>query len=111
MWQRKSIPAIYLATIKMSIEIDKPLVSVIMPCYNAQNNIQESIQSVLDQDYQNLELIIIDDNSTDDTVNILNQQKDPRINIILSKKNQGAGVSRNIGIERAKGRFIAFLDS
>lgn len=89
----------------------RPLVSVIMPCYNAQNNILNAIQSVLTQDYQNLELIIIDDSSTDDTINILNQLKDPRINLIFSKKNQGAGVSRNIGIEQAKGRFIAFLDS
>lgn len=95
----------------MSMVIDKPLVSVIMPCYNAQNNILKAIQSVLEQDYQNLELIIIDDNSTDNTINILNRLNNPRINIIFSNINQGAGVSRNIGIEKAKGRFIAFLDS
>ncbi len=111
MWQIKSIHVTYLEMIKMSMLIDKHLVSVIMPCYNAQNNILKAIQSVLEQDYQNLELIIIDDNSTDNTINILNRLNDPRINIIFSNINQGAGISRNIGIERAKGRFIAFLDS
>lgn len=91
--------------------MDRPLVSVIMPCYNAEENILESINSVLNQDYKALELIIIDDNSTDDTVDIVNELNDPRISLILSPKNRGAGYSRNIGIERAKGRFIAFLDS
>lgn len=55
----------------MNLFFDKPLVSVIMPCYNAEKNIQESIQSVLEQEYDNLELIIIDDNSTDNTRSIL----------------------------------------
>lgn len=95
----------------MNLFSDKPLVSVIMPCYNAEKNIQESIQSVLEQEYDNLELIIIDDNSTDNTRSILNKIDDPRVYIILSDENHGAGYSRNKGIESAKGRFIAFLDS
>lgn len=95
----------------MSIISNIPLVSVIMPCYNAEQNIQASIQSVLEQEYQNLELIIIDDKSTDTTTEILKNITDPRVNIILSEKNNGAGYSRNKGIEKAKGRFIAFLDS
>ncbi|EKT61277.1 glycosyltransferase family 2 protein [Providencia sneebia] len=95
----------------MDSKSNTPLVSVIMPCYNSEKNIQESIDSVLNQEYQNVELIIVDDNSTDSTVNILNNITDPRVSIILSKKNNGAGYSRNIGIEKAKGRFIAFLDS
>lgn len=88
-----------------------PLVSVIMPCYNAEKNIKDSIQSVLEQEYQNVELIIIDDNSTDTTTEILKGITDPRVTIILSDKNNGAGYSRNKGIEKANGRFIAFLDS
>ncbi|MEQ4662357.1 glycosyltransferase family 2 protein [Providencia rettgeri] len=95
----------------MSMVIDKPLVSVIMPCYNAEDNILEAVTSVLNQHYQSLELIIIDDNSTDSTVDILKSLTDPRINLILSNQNQGAGYSRNKGIEKAQGRFIAFLDS
>ncbi len=90
---------------------NNPLVSVIMPCYNAEKNINKSIDSVLNQKYQNLELIIIDDNSSDSTREILAQLADPRIKIIYSSKNFGAGYSRNKGIENASGRFIAFLDS
>lgn len=89
----------------------EPLVSVIMPCYNAENNIEEAIQSVLKQKYKNIELIIIDDNSSDNTIEILNCITDARVIKIFSNKNQGAGISRNKGIEKAKGRFIAFLDS
>lgn len=90
---------------------DSPLVSVIMPCYNAEKNIQESIQSVLNQEYQNFELIIIDDNSNDHTVEFLKGINDHRIKLICLEKNYGAGHSRNKGIEYAQGRFIAFLDS
>ncbi|MEX5868051.1 MULTISPECIES: glycosyltransferase family 2 protein [Providencia] len=95
----------------MSTFLDMPLVSVIMPCYNAEKNILESIQSVLNQEYQNFELIIIDDNSTDGTKDILKTIQDPRIKTIFLEKNNGAGYSRNKGIDVAKGRFIAFLDS
>ncbi|WP_347815226.1 glycosyltransferase family 2 protein [Morganella sp. GD04133] len=90
---------------------DKYLVSVIMPCFNSEEHIQEAIHSVLSQHYRNLELIIVDDNSTDGTIDILSKVNDNRVKIIYSDKNNGAGVSRNLGIEKAKGRFIAFLDS
>ncbi|MCX3071625.1 glycosyltransferase family 2 protein [Providencia stuartii] len=95
----------------MSIINQQELVSVIMPCYNAESYIRDSIQSVLNQTYSNLELIIIDDVSSDNSINIINSFNDNRIKLIKLAKNSGAGAARNTGIEAAKGRFIAFLDS
>ena len=89
------------------------LVSVITPTYNSEAFISKSIDSVLNQSYSNLELLIIDDASSDNTRVILEQfrKKDPRINVILLEKNSGSGIARNKGIEMAKGRYLAFLDS
>ncbi|MDE1489882.1 glycosyltransferase family 2 protein [Xenorhabdus bovienii] len=96
----------------MTLNINnEDLVSVIMPCYNSGEYIEQSIQSVLSQNYINFELIIIDDYSSDNSVEKIKKFHDKRIKLIVSKKNGGAGISRNIGIEQAKGRFIAFLDS
>jgi teichuronic acid biosynthesis glycosyltransferase TuaG len=90
-----------------------PLVSIIMPSYNSENTIRDSIESVIAQDYQNWELLITDDNSSDSTVTILEEycKSDSRINYIVSGVNGGAGAARNHSIERASGRFIAFLDA
>lgn len=89
------------------------LVSIIMPAYNAEKYISESIESVLAQTYKNWELIIVDDCSSDNTRKIINDyiQKDSRIKFIMLAKNSGAAVARNTAIENAKGRYIAFLDS
>lgn len=93
----------------MSLE----LVSIITPSYNTAQFIGATIQSVLDQDYENWELIIVDDMSSDNSLEVIKtfQAKDTRIHLIQNKKNEGAAVSRNLAIEKAKGRFIAFLDS
>lgn len=92
---------------------DYGLVSIIMPSYNCEHYIAESIKSVLAQTYQNWELLITDDCSTDRTIEIVKEYvaKDERIKLILLEKNGGAGVARNKSIEKAVGRFIAFLDS
>jgi teichuronic acid biosynthesis glycosyltransferase TuaG len=92
---------------------DKPLVSVIMPMYNSEEFIQQAISSVQDQSYSHWELIIIDDASTDNSLEIATnlQKKDPRIKLLQNTTNLGTGVSRNIGIEKAEGHFIAFLDA
>ena len=98
----------------MSTPIDfSDLVSVIMPAYNTQEYIFESIQSVLNQSSVNIELIIIDDASTDDTVSIVkkNYSNDLRVRLLANSKNLGPGIARNKGLICAKGRFIAFLDS
>ena len=88
-------------------------VSVIMPAYNAEKYIYDSILSVQKQTFINWELIIIDDNSDDLTTTVVKEftLTDERIRLIQHKQNFGAAVSRNTGISIAKGRFIAFLDS
>ena len=90
-----------------------PSVSIIMPAYNAASTIEDSINSVLIQTYQYWELIIVDDASTDNTADIVNAyvSKDSRIFLYTNKTNKGAAATRNMGIQRAKGEFIAFLDS
>jgi teichuronic acid biosynthesis glycosyltransferase TuaG len=89
------------------------LVSIIMPSYNAEKFIEESINSVLAQTYQNWELLITDDVSKDNTVAIVKRyaKNEPRIRLVKKSNNGGAGVARNDSILRAKGRYIAFLDS
>lgn len=84
-------------------------VSIIIPCYNSEEYIQECIESVLKQDYKNIEIIVIDDGSTDNSVEKLK----PYLNIIIliTQENQGACVARNKGLEVATGEFIKFLDS
>lgn len=89
------------------------LVSIIMPSYNSQKTIAESIESVLEQTYENWELLITDDCSSDDTVEIIKIfcERDNRIKLFELENNSGAGAARNYSINEAKGRFIAFLDS
>lgn len=82
-----------------------------MPAYNAEKYISDSIDSVLNQSIQNFELIIIDDNSQDNTTNIINKYNDPRIVLIINSNNLGVSETRNIGISAANGKYIAFLDS
>jgi len=86
-----------------------PLVSVIIPTYNREKYVVEAIESVLAQTYQNFEIIIVDDGSTDGTEKILEPYRD-RV-VYIYQENQGPSVARNTGIRRATGQFIAFLDS
>lgn len=87
-------------------------VSIIMPAYNVSQFISESIQSVVNQTMDNWELIIVDDCSTDSTVEVVKPfLQDPRIKLIENTYNLGGAGSRNVAIKAAKGRFIAFLDS
>lgn len=87
------------------------LVSIIMPSYNTENFIVDTINSVLKQTYKNWELIIVDDCSTDNTMDILKQFNDDRIKICKNEKNSGAAISRNKALREAKGKWVAFLDS
>lgn len=88
------------------------LVSIIMPSYNTANYIAASIQSVLDQTYQNWELLLVDDCSTDDTDAVVAPfLSDARIRYLKNEQNSGAAISRNRALREAKGRWIAFLDS
>lgn len=87
------------------------LVSVIMPSWNTSNFIAESIQSVIDQTYENWELIIVDDCSTDNPDEVVAKFKDKRIRYFKNEKNSGAALSRNRALREARGEWIAFLDS
>jgi glycosyltransferase involved in cell wall biosynthesis len=88
-------------------------VSIITPLYNSEEFISETIESVLSQSYNNWEMIIADDCSTDNGINNVKkyQKEDQRIKLIQLKENSGAAVARNEGIKLANGKYIAFLDS
>lgn len=92
---------------------DNRMVSVIIPIYNSEKYIEETIESVLNQTYTNFEIIIVDDCSSDKSGIIARQYKEVHSNIkyVLQEKNEGVAVARNKGISIAKGRYIAFLDS
>lgn len=89
------------------------LVSVIIPIYNGELTIKRTVKSVLNQSYSNIEVIIIDDCSTDNSYNIIENiaQNDKRIKLYHNEINLGVSKTRNIGINFASGEFIAFLDS
>lgn len=87
------------------------LVSVVIPVYNRENTIKRAIDSVLCQTYANLEIIIVDDGSTDNTVEIVKGYEDRRIRLVCQKENGGANKARNIGIANSRGEYIAFQDS
>jgi glycosyltransferase involved in cell wall biosynthesis len=89
-----------------------PLVSVIVPAYNAEKFIERTLNSVLSQTYQNLEVLVVDDGSQDRTAEIvkLMAQHDPRI-ILLQQPNSGVAAARNLAIQKSKGEFIAPIDA
>ena len=91
---------------------EKPKVSVIIPCYNGEKFIAEAIGSVLNQTYQNWELIIVDDGSTDNSKNIIQKYttSNNKITLIEHKYNKGIAKTKNTGTVNAKGKYIAFLD-
>ncbi len=92
--------------------MNTPLVSVIIPCFNAAQFIDQTISSVLSQSYYRWELIVIDDGSTDNSADLIKKYvgQDDRI-LYLYQENQGVSVARNKGIKRAKGDIISFLDA
>lgn len=94
----------------MSIK-SKFKISIICPTYNSEKTIVETIESMLNQTYQNFEILIIDDCSTDNTLKIVEEINDSRIIIYKNEVNSGAAHSRNVGISKATGEYIAFLDS
>ena len=86
------------------------LVSVIMPVYNAEEFVEEAIRSILEQTYDKFELIIVDDCSTDKSMDIVRSIKDDRIRIIKNEHNCGVAHSRNIALDNSQGEFIAIMD-
>lgn len=93
--------------------IKRPLITVVMPNYNGHRFVEQAIDSVLSQTYQNLELLVVDDCSKDDSLQLIKQkaQSDKRICVIALEKNAGVANARNVGIREAKGKYIALLDN
>lgn len=89
------------------------LVSVIMPVYNSAQFVDDAISSVLEQCHTSIELILIDDGSSDGSTDLLKrwEKDDPRVELLVNDENLGAGLSRNLAIEAASGRYVAFLDA
>jgi glycosyltransferase involved in cell wall biosynthesis len=87
------------------------IISVVIPVYNRERLIGKTIKSILEQTYNNFEILIIDDNSTDGTKEAITKINDSRIRYFKQEYNQGPSAARNRGINVSKGNYIAFLDS
>jgi glycosyltransferase involved in cell wall biosynthesis len=90
---------------------DQTFVSVILPTFNRADTLSRSIGSVLEQQHKNLELIVVDDGSTDRTRELVADIRDPRIRYIRHDRNRGQSAARNMGISIARAELIAFQDS
>jgi glycosyltransferase involved in cell wall biosynthesis len=88
----------------------QPHLTVVMPVYNGQKYLREAIDSVLSQTYKNFELLIIDDGSTDNSLEIINTYSDDRIRLLKNGANYGVGYTRNVGLDEAKGDYLAWMD-
>lgn len=102
----------------MSIKLDEnlksiPKISIIVPMYNAENVIKRAIDSVKNQTFDDWELILVNDKSSDDTLRICQEQADfdSRIKVVTNEGKSGAGFARKVGVQLSKGSYIAFLDS
>lgn len=91
--------------------MQQDLVSVIIPAYNAEKYVGDAINSVLNQTYPYIEIIVIDDASCDNTAGVVQSVKDERVRLVRHQENMGPGGARNTGIETARGRWIAELDA
>ncbi|MDE5599042.1 MAG: glycosyltransferase family 2 protein [Lachnospiraceae bacterium] len=89
----------------------KEMVSIIVPTYNREKEIGRAIHSILQQTYEQYEIIVVDDGSTDNTREVVEKIEDKRIRYIQLEQNQGAGHARNVGVQAARYDYIAFLDS
>jgi glycosyltransferase involved in cell wall biosynthesis len=89
----------------------EPLVSVVIPTYNRAHHVARAVSSALSQTHRNLEIVVVDDASTDETHSVLASITDSRLQVIRSRARQGAAHARNLGIRSASARFVAFLDS
>lgn len=87
-----------------------PLISVIIPTYNRANVLERAINSALKQTHQNLEVLVVNDGSTDNTSKTVNNFDDRRINYFQHNSNKGANTARNLGIRKSNGQYVAFLD-
>ena len=89
---------------------NKPLISIIIPCYNDSDFIEKAVQSALHQTYPNIEVIVVDDGSNTRTKQVLHVLR-PSITKLITQENKGQSTARNVGIGAAKGYYILTLDS
>lgn len=94
----------------LNLEARKPELSIIVPIYNVEDYLEDCVQSILNQSYQDYEILLIDDGSTDNSPRICDSFTDERIRV-FHKENGGLSSARNVGLENANGEFISFLDS
>ena len=89
-----------------------PLISLIVPFYNGEMYLKDCIKSIIEQDYQNIELILVDDGSSDNSKNIADRfaKNDKRISV-YHQNNSGVSTARNVGIEKSRGEYIGFIDA
>ncbi len=87
------------------------LVDIILPNFNKENYLQETIDSILGQSFKDFNLFIIDDNSTDNSIKIIDKYSDPRIKFLKLKKNKGVYFCRNLGMRLSKSKYISFIDA
>ncbi len=90
---------------------NKDLISIIIPVYNSEKYIEETIQCILNQTYQNWELIFVDDSSKDRSVLLIKNYQDKRMHLYQNKENMGPAYTRNQGIVKARGRYLAYMDA
>ena len=90
--------------------MEKPIVAVIIPVFNKREYIKETVNSVLKQDFENFEIIVVDDGSTDDSLEVVESIKDPRLQI-FSQSNSGVERARNFGFSQSVGPLVVFLDA
>ena len=92
---------------------DRPLVSVIVPSYNSETHVLQTLQSVLSQTMRDLEVLAVDDASQDRTRSLIQAlaERDPRVRVLVQPTNQGVALARNRGLAHARGRYVAYLDS
>lgn len=87
------------------------MISVVIPCHNRAHTIARAVRSVLAQTFPDFEVIVVDDQSADDSVQVVEAIGDPRVRVLRNARNLGAGLARNAGAQAARGAYIAFLDS
>ncbi len=90
--------------------MNTPLISVIIPVYNREKHIKKCLEIITNQSYRNLEIIVVDDGSSDSSVDIIEAFTDQRVSLIKHLKNKGLAGARNTGIDNAKGKYIHFMD-
>jgi glycosyltransferase involved in cell wall biosynthesis len=102
-----------MAAPSVQLSADDPIVSVVVPCYNRAKLIPRAVKSVQEQNFESLEIVLVDDGSADDTVDVVEELKldERRIRFVRHERNRGEAGARNTGVKTARGAYIAFLDS